>query len=65
MLAGEYAREALKRGLILESKFGTNPYKFGQIGSTDSHTSLSTSEEDDFFSKHPVTSPTHTAWNTR
>ena len=52
MLAGEYAREALKRGLQIETRLGTNPYKFGQIGSTDSHTSLSTSEEDNFFGKH-------------
>lgn len=27
MLAGEYAREALKRGLIIEQKLDTNPYK--------------------------------------
>jgi hypothetical protein len=52
MLAGEYAREALKRGLVLESKRGTNPYKFGMIGATDSHTSLATAEEDNFFGKH-------------
>ncbi|MEA3292116.1 MAG: DUF3604 domain-containing protein [Pseudomonadota bacterium] len=52
MLGGEYAREALKRGLALEARLGTNPYKFGQIGSTDSHTSLSTAEEDNFFGKH-------------
>ena len=52
MLAGEYAREALKRGLAIESKLGTNPYKFGMIGSTDSHTSLATAEEDNFFGKH-------------
>jgi hypothetical protein len=52
MLAGEYAREALKRGLSLEARLGVNPYKFGQIGSTDSHTSLSTAEEDNFFGKH-------------
>jgi len=52
MLAGEYAREALKRGLALESKLGTNPYKFGMIGSTDSHTSLATAQEDNFFGKH-------------
>jgi hypothetical protein len=52
MLAGEYARSALKRGLQLESRLGTNPYKFGQIGSTDSHTSLATAEEDNFFGKH-------------
>ena len=52
MLAAEYAREALKNGLALEAKFGTNPYKFGMVGSTDSHTGLSTSEEDNFFGKH-------------
>jgi len=52
MLAAEYAREALKRGLALEAKFGTNPYKFGIVGATDSHTSLPTAEEDNFFGKH-------------
>lgn len=52
MLAGEYAREALKNGMTIESRLGTNPYKFGLIGSTDSHTSLATAEEDNFFGKH-------------
>jgi hypothetical protein len=52
MLAGEYAREALKNGLVLEKKLGTNPYKFGFTGATDSHTSLSTAEEGNFFGKH-------------
>ena len=57
MLAGEYAREALKRGLELEAKMGTNPYKFGMIGSTDSHTSLATTEENNFFGKHSGAEP--------
>lgn len=52
MLRGEYARSALKTGLWLENKFGTNPYQFGMIGSTDSHTGLATAEEDNFFGKH-------------
>jgi hypothetical protein len=52
MLAYEYTREALKNGLALEAKLGTNPYKFGFTGATDSHTSLSTSEENNFFGKH-------------
>jgi len=52
MLAGEYAREALKNGLALEAKLGTNPYKFGMIGATDSHTGLATAQEDNFFGKH-------------
>jgi hypothetical protein len=52
MLAGEYAREALKNGMLLEAKFGTNPYKFGMAGATDSHTSLTAIEENNFFGKH-------------
>ena len=51
MLQYEYAREALKNGLLLENRLGTNPYKFGLIGSTDSHTALSAVEEDNFFGK--------------
>jgi len=57
MLAAEYAREALKRGMELEKKFGTNPYQFGMIGSTDSHTSLATAQEDNFFGKHSGAEP--------
>ncbi len=57
MLAGEYAREGLKRGLALEASLGTNPYKFGMIGSTDSHTSLATAQEDNFFGKHAGAEP--------
>jgi len=52
MLEYEYARSALKRGLGLEKKLGINPFKFGMIGSTDSHTSLSTASDDNFFGKH-------------
>ncbi|WP_068118614.1 DUF3604 domain-containing protein [Tropicimonas marinistellae] len=57
MLAGEYAREALKTGLLLEASLGTNPYKFGMVGSTDSHTSLATAQEDNFFGKHSGAEP--------
>ncbi len=57
MLAGEYAREALKRGLVIEGQHGTNPYKFGMIGSTDSHTSLATAQEDNFCGKHSGAEP--------
>ncbi|MHC4206839.1 MAG: DUF3604 domain-containing protein [Planctomycetota bacterium] len=57
MLAGEYGREALKNGLLLEARLGTNPYKFGLVGSTDSHTALATAEEDNFFGKHSGSEP--------
>src|SRR3954447_20262172 len=48
MLEFEYARSALKNGLKLEQQLGTNPYKFGMVGSTDSHTGLTAVEEDNF-----------------
>jgi hypothetical protein len=57
MLAGEYGREALKRGLELEARLGTNPYKFGLIGSTDTHTSLASTEESNFFGKMSTMEP--------
>ena len=57
MLQYEYARSALKIGLWLEKKLGVNPYKFGMIGSTDSHTALATAGEDNFFGKHSGSEP--------
>jgi hypothetical protein len=53
MLQGEYMRPALKIGLKLGKKAGVNPYKFGVVGSTDSHTSMSTSREENYFGKLP------------
>ena len=58
MLPGEYAREALKRGLGHRANLGANPWKFGMIGSTDAHTSLSTTREDNFFGKVSQLEPT-------
>ncbi len=58
MIPNEYAREALKRGLAYRSELGMNPFKFGMIGSTDSHTSLSTAQEDNFFGKVVALEPT-------
>jgi hypothetical protein len=57
MLAYEYARSALALGLKVEQDLGTNPYKFGMIGSTDSHTSLATADDDNFFGKHSGSEP--------
>ncbi len=63
MLQYEYGREALKKGLKLEQKLGVNPYKFGMVGSTDSHTSLATAEEDNFFGKHSGKEPKPGRWS--
>jgi hypothetical protein len=57
MLAGEYAREGLKRGLQLEAELGTNPFKFGMVGATDSHTALSTADDDNNFGKTSAMEP--------
>jgi len=57
MLQYEYARTALQTGLQIEQKVGVNPYKFGMIGSTDSHTGLATAEEENFFGKHSGSEP--------
>ena len=62
MLQYEYAREALKNGLKLERKLGTNPFKFGMIGSTDAHTGLATAEEENFFGKHTMVEPEGHRW---
>ena len=63
MLQYEYAREALKLGLMLEKKLGVNPFKFGMVGSTDSHTALAAVEEENFFGKHTGKEPSAHRWN--
>ena len=57
MLQYEYARAALKRGLAFDAKLGVNPFQFGVIASTDSHTSLATADSDNFYGKHAATEP--------
>ncbi|MBU2340111.1 MAG: DUF3604 domain-containing protein [Alphaproteobacteria bacterium] len=57
MQRGNYVREALKRGLSIEQRTGANPYAFGLVGSTDSHTALATADEDNFFGKHTGNEP--------
>ena len=48
---GDYVRSALKSGLSVEQDIGVNPFKVGMIGSTDSHTGLSSAEEPNFWGK--------------
>lgn len=62
MLPGEYAREALKNGLLVQQQSGANPFKFGMIGSTDSHTSVTASEENNFWGKFATTEPHPGRW---
>jgi len=57
MLQYEYARSALQVGIRLEGELGVNPFKFGMIGSTDNHVSMSTSREENYFGKLPHLEP--------
>ncbi len=57
MLPGEYARSGLLRGLELQATLGVNPFKFGLIGATDTHTGLSTVDDDNFFGEFPLYEP--------
>jgi len=57
MLQYEYARSALKLGLKLEKELGVNPYKFGMNATTDTHTALATTREENFFGKYQHTEP--------
>ena len=62
MLEYEYARSALKMGLSLEEKLGSNPFKFGMVGSTDSHTGLPGTAEDNWWGKAPFVEPSPERW---
>ena len=57
MLPYEYARSALQVGLQQEQKLGANPFKFGMIGSTDSHTSLAATRDENYWGKFVGTEP--------
>lgn len=57
MLQYEYGRSALKLGLKLESQLGVNPFKVGFVGSTDAHTALATSEENNQWGKITLKEP--------
>ncbi|MGB3561849.1 MAG: DUF3604 domain-containing protein [Thermoanaerobaculia bacterium] len=63
MLKYEYARQALRDGLAMEGELGTNPYKFGMVGSTDTHTALAAAEEENYIGKHAGTEPSPERWN--
>jgi hypothetical protein len=53
---GDYARRALRVGMQIEKEVGSNPFKFGMIGSTDSHSSMASAEENNFWGKFAIDS---------
>ena len=50
-IRGSYIREALANGLDIEKTTGTNPYKFGLIGASDTHVAGGAFDEKDYWSK--------------
>jgi hypothetical protein len=62
MFPFEYARPALGRGLAFEQSLGVNPFKFGMLGSTDSHVGISAVEEDNYFGKVAIYEPNPHRW---
>ena len=48
---GSYAREALLNGLKLQEEGMANPYKFGFIGSSDTHNGYTSDDESNHFMK--------------
>jgi hypothetical protein len=59
----EYWREALKSGMRIEGSLGVNPFRYGANGATDTHTGLSTTEEDNFFGKFKTLEPRKDRWD--
>jgi hypothetical protein len=57
MLQYEYARTALQIGLQVEQKVGANPFKFGMVGSTDAHTSLASTRDENYWGKMSTAEP--------
>lgn len=53
---GSYVRQALQQGLAMEAQGITNPFAFGFIGSSDTHTGTSQNDEANFVSKLGVLS---------
>ncbi len=49
--AGGYVRDAYRTGLELQDEKGFNPYRFGLIGASDSHTGIVPVNEDDYSGK--------------
>jgi hypothetical protein len=62
MIQYEYARPALKMGLEFEQSLGANPFKFGMVGSTDSHAGLPATREDNWWGKAPFLEPSPNRW---
>jgi hypothetical protein len=62
MFPYNYVRSALKLGLQHQAKLGVNPFKFGLIGASDEHTSLSTTRGENYFGVGAIAEPKPGRW---
>lgn len=62
MLQFEYSRSALKNGLLLAQETGVNPFKFGMIGASDSHTAIASTREENYYGKFAGNEPQAQRW---
>jgi hypothetical protein len=54
---GSYVRQAVGRGLVVQSKVGANPYKLGFVAATDYHSGLTDSAEDAYAGLGALSTP--------
>ena len=60
----EYWREGLKSGMRIKQELGVNPFLYGSNSGTDTHTGISSLEEDEFFGKFKTVEPSRKdRWN--
>lgn len=62
---GSYIRDAYRRGLEIQSENGFNLYRFGVIGSSDTHNAGAPIDEDSYFGKVGVVDGTPRARQSR
>lgn len=62
MLPYNYGRSALKLGLEHQAQLGVNPFKFGFVGGSDSHISLSTTRAESYFGVGTIAEPKPGRW---
>ena len=51
-LYGSYIREAYQNGLAMQDTRGYNPYKFGLVGASDTHSTAASYTQSNFFGGH-------------